>query len=419
MLLANSNHLKPILQELRLKLGHKLQLPDLLIKPVQRIMKYQLLLKDILRYTERANLTKERNDLLKAVEIMLVVPKSADDMMNVGRLNGFPGKLTAQGKLIKQGILLFCDITALLSNTDVLESLQAELQQTQHAGDPYQQQPILSTSLIGTSQFSDRGRILLNSLLTNSNLIKMKERQTFLFEQTIIFSEVARKSAMSSKQPAASAGSANQPANYHPCYPHSHNALGATETCCFVADCGQPLTGSSHCDRLFSHLSAEPDQADEPHQENPSLARHRDSILGAGSARAAKVQPDHRHHHHFANLNQSAIPQYYSMPSYEYKNHLSINKVALIDKHYGPSLDFEQLHKLFSTALDVDLESRRFMLKSKDPNQDNVIYLLQTGCLFDRDDWVCNIRSMLECQLDFLRALQSPIAYQRGLSKEG
>ncbi len=34
-----------MLQELRQKMGHRLQLPDLLIKPVQRIMKYQLLLK--------------------------------------------------------------------------------------------------------------------------------------------------------------------------------------------------------------------------------------------------------------------------------------------------------------------------------------------------------------------------------------
>lgn len=35
----------PCLQELRQQLGHRLQLNDLLIKPVQRIMKYQLLLK--------------------------------------------------------------------------------------------------------------------------------------------------------------------------------------------------------------------------------------------------------------------------------------------------------------------------------------------------------------------------------------
>ena len=33
---------------MRQKLGHRLQLPDLLIKPVQRIMKYQLMLKVIM-----------------------------------------------------------------------------------------------------------------------------------------------------------------------------------------------------------------------------------------------------------------------------------------------------------------------------------------------------------------------------------
>ena len=38
-------------QELRQKLGHRLQLPDMLIKPVQRIMKYKLLLKVWTIYT--------------------------------------------------------------------------------------------------------------------------------------------------------------------------------------------------------------------------------------------------------------------------------------------------------------------------------------------------------------------------------
>jgi len=32
-------------QEMRQQLGHRLLLPDMLIKPVQRIMKYQLMLK--------------------------------------------------------------------------------------------------------------------------------------------------------------------------------------------------------------------------------------------------------------------------------------------------------------------------------------------------------------------------------------
>ncbi|KAB7506845.1 Kalirin [Armadillidium nasatum] len=76
-------------EELRQKLGHKLQLPDLLIKPIQRLMKYQLMLREILKHTERAGLKQQVEPMRKAVHIMTVVPKSADDMMNVGRLQGF------------------------------------------------------------------------------------------------------------------------------------------------------------------------------------------------------------------------------------------------------------------------------------------------------------------------------------------
>ncbi|KAI4896541.1 hypothetical protein NFI96_034134, partial [Prochilodus magdalenae] len=38
----------------------------------------------------------------KAVEVMCFVPKRCNDMMNVGRLQGFEGKITAQGKLLQQ-----------------------------------------------------------------------------------------------------------------------------------------------------------------------------------------------------------------------------------------------------------------------------------------------------------------------------
>ncbi|XP_020634051.3 rho guanine nucleotide exchange factor 25 isoform X2 [Pogona vitticeps] len=87
-------------EELKQELGHRLQLNDLLIKPVQRIMKYQLLLKDFLKYYGKAG--KDTQQLEKAVEVMCFVPKRCNDMMNVGRLQGFEGKLTAQGKLLQQ-----------------------------------------------------------------------------------------------------------------------------------------------------------------------------------------------------------------------------------------------------------------------------------------------------------------------------
>uniref|UniRef100_A0A8C8REW2 Rho guanine nucleotide exchange factor 25 n=1 Tax=Pelusios castaneus TaxID=367368 RepID=A0A8C8REW2_9SAUR len=87
-------------EELKQELGHRLQLNDLLIKPVQRIMKYQLLLKDFLKYYSKAG--RDTEQLERAVQVMCFVPKRCNDMMNVGRLQGFEGKLTAQGKLLQQ-----------------------------------------------------------------------------------------------------------------------------------------------------------------------------------------------------------------------------------------------------------------------------------------------------------------------------
>ncbi|XP_078545090.1 rho guanine nucleotide exchange factor 25 isoform X1 [Lissotriton helveticus] len=95
-----SEYIDTYFEELRQQLGHRLQLNDLLIKPVQRIMKYQLLLKDFLKYYSKAGV--DITQLEKAVEVMCFVPKRCNDMMNLGRLQGFEGKITAQGKLLQQ-----------------------------------------------------------------------------------------------------------------------------------------------------------------------------------------------------------------------------------------------------------------------------------------------------------------------------
>nr|XP_057911235.1 rho guanine nucleotide exchange factor 25 isoform X2 [Doryrhamphus excisus] len=95
-----SEYIDTFFEDLRQQLGHRLQLNDLLIKPVQRIMKYQLLLKDLLKYYSKAG--RDVEELQRAVEVMCFVPKRCNDMMNVGRLQGFEGKITAQGKLLQQ-----------------------------------------------------------------------------------------------------------------------------------------------------------------------------------------------------------------------------------------------------------------------------------------------------------------------------
>ncbi|XP_015261093.1 PREDICTED: kalirin-like, partial [Gekko japonicus] len=129
----------PYFEEVQLEISQRLTLSDFLIKPIQRITKYQLLLKDFLKYSEKAGL--ECSETEKAVELMCLVPKRCNDMMNLGRLQGFEGKLAAQGKLLQQDTFYVTE--------------------------------------------QDSG-----------GLSRPKERRVFLFEQIVIFSELLRKGSL-------------------------------------------------------------------------------------------------------------------------------------------------------------------------------------------------------------------------------
>ncbi|TDG44711.1 hypothetical protein AWZ03_008852 [Drosophila navojoa] len=87
------------LQECQKRLGHKLPLAAYLLKPVQRITKYQLLLKDLLRFSDSGSCTKE---LQKALDCMLIVLKCVNDSMHQVAITGFPTDLAQQGELLLQ-----------------------------------------------------------------------------------------------------------------------------------------------------------------------------------------------------------------------------------------------------------------------------------------------------------------------------
>ncbi|XP_031842251.1 guanine nucleotide exchange factor DBS isoform X1 [Nomia melanderi] len=82
------------------RLGHKLPLAAYLLKPVQRITKYQLLLKDLLKYSDEPSCCTE---LQEALDCMLVVLKCVNDSMHQTAITGFGGDLNAQGELLLQG----------------------------------------------------------------------------------------------------------------------------------------------------------------------------------------------------------------------------------------------------------------------------------------------------------------------------
>ncbi|PIK60646.1 putative guanine nucleotide exchange factor DBS [Apostichopus japonicus] len=89
-------------RECQLALNHKLPISAYLLKPVQRITKYQLLLKEMMKYSADE---EGSEDLQAATDCMMTVLKYVNDSMHQVAITGFQGNLGEQGKLLMQGSL--------------------------------------------------------------------------------------------------------------------------------------------------------------------------------------------------------------------------------------------------------------------------------------------------------------------------
>nr|KAF6435977.1 MCF.2 cell line derived transforming sequence [Rousettus aegyptiacus] len=87
-------------QECQRKLKHRLGLDSYLLKPVQRITKYQLLLKELIKYSKGCEGSEKLKEALDAVLDLL---KSVNDSMHQAAINGYIGNLNELGKMITQG----------------------------------------------------------------------------------------------------------------------------------------------------------------------------------------------------------------------------------------------------------------------------------------------------------------------------
>ncbi|XP_030107052.1 proto-oncogene DBL isoform X8 [Mus musculus] len=87
-------------QECQRKLKHRLGLDSYLLKPVQRITKYQLLLKELLKYSKEGEGTTK---LKEALDSMLELLKSVNDSMHQTAINGYVGNINELGKMVLQG----------------------------------------------------------------------------------------------------------------------------------------------------------------------------------------------------------------------------------------------------------------------------------------------------------------------------
>lgn len=69
-------------------------------------------------------------------------------------------------------------------------------------------------------------------------------------------------------------------------------------------------------------------------------------------------------------------------------------------------------------SLETVNSENSFLLKSTDPNKPTLGFVCQASSPELLEQWLSTIRNILQTQKDFLKAIQSPIAYQKELTKE-
>lgn len=80
---------------------------------------------------------------------------------------------------------------------------------------------------------------------------------------------------------------------------------------------------------------------------------------------------------------------------------------------------FLQVNKMSVTESVDDGDDCKFILRSTDPKKPNLSFVCQASSEDVREEWVTTLLSILQTQKDFLKAIQSPIKYQKNkLTKE-
>lgn len=103
-------HGSSVFEEVQRKYGVLHPIAAYLIKPVQRITKYQLLLKDLLSCCEEGL----QGEIKDGLEVMMSVPKKANDAMHLSMLEGCDISLDQLGEVILQDSFQVFDTKSLI-----------------------------------------------------------------------------------------------------------------------------------------------------------------------------------------------------------------------------------------------------------------------------------------------------------------
>jgi len=87
---------QPFFLKTQQSLGHRLSLNCFLLKPIQRIAQYQLLLKELIKNTRDVD---ERTHLEEALQVILTILAYLNDVMHSLQINGYPENFNDLGRL--------------------------------------------------------------------------------------------------------------------------------------------------------------------------------------------------------------------------------------------------------------------------------------------------------------------------------
>ncbi|KAL1110551.1 hypothetical protein AAG570_008079, partial [Ranatra chinensis] len=97
--LQSNENVRDFFDDLGARLHDDKSLSEHLKLPIQRINDYQLLLKELVKYSER--LGEDTTDLHKALELMLGIPTRAEDSKFITNIEGYHGDIHKLGRLLR------------------------------------------------------------------------------------------------------------------------------------------------------------------------------------------------------------------------------------------------------------------------------------------------------------------------------
>ncbi|XP_046622188.1 obscurin isoform X5 [Neodiprion virginianus] len=105
--LQSNDEVRDYFEELSQTLGDDKSVSEHLKLPIQRINDYQLLLKELVKYSTR--LGEDCDDLQKALELMLGIPHRATDNKFISNIEGYKGNIHKLGRLLTHEWFSFID----------------------------------------------------------------------------------------------------------------------------------------------------------------------------------------------------------------------------------------------------------------------------------------------------------------------